>query len=91
MDVSIFLTFICEQPTHSGLGYVMSALRFGSILDRPICLTTREETIGAVLQEAETVTCVVEASPDPLQFSWTFADSRTVYTSPKVNLFITNH
>ncbi|XP_039764027.1 uncharacterized protein LOC120636557 [Pararge aegeria] len=50
---------------------------------RPICLTTREETVGAIVQEAETVTCTVEASPDPLQFSWTFADSRTLYTSVK--------
>ncbi|XP_050360826.1 uncharacterized protein LOC126780399 [Nymphalis io] len=50
---------------------------------RPICLTTREETVGAVLHETETVTCVVEASPKPLQFSWTFADSRTLYTSVK--------
>ncbi|CAG5003373.1 unnamed protein product [Parnassius apollo] len=50
---------------------------------RPLCLTSREETIGAVHQEAETVTCVVEASPEPLQFSWTFADSRTLYTSVK--------
>ncbi|KAM3968480.1 cell adhesion molecule DSCAML1 [Aphomia sociella] len=50
---------------------------------RPICLTTREETIGAVQREAETVTCVVDASPEPLQFSWTFADSRTLYTSVK--------
>nr|XP_026500279.1 uncharacterized protein LOC113403871 [Vanessa tameamea] len=50
---------------------------------RPICLTNREETVGAVLHETETVTCVVEASPKPLQFSWTFADSRTLYTSVK--------
>ncbi|XP_049885268.1 hemicentin-2-like [Pectinophora gossypiella] len=50
---------------------------------RPICLTNREETIGAVQRDAETVTCVVEASPEPLQFSWTFADSRTLYTSVK--------
>ncbi|XP_075991017.1 uncharacterized protein LOC142986413 isoform X2 [Anticarsia gemmatalis] len=48
---------------------------------RPICLTNREETIGAVTREAETVTCVVEATPEPLQFSWTFADSKTLYTS----------
>ncbi|CAH2103669.1 unnamed protein product [Euphydryas editha] len=50
---------------------------------RPICLTNREETVGAVLHETETVTCVVEASPKPLQFSWTFSDSRTLYTSVK--------
>ncbi|XP_059055343.1 carcinoembryonic antigen-related cell adhesion molecule 5-like [Achroia grisella] len=50
---------------------------------RPICLTRREETIGAMPRNAETVTCVVEASPEPLQFSWTFADSRTLYTSIK--------
>ncbi|CAH0577829.1 unnamed protein product [Chrysodeixis includens] len=48
---------------------------------RPICLSSREETIGAVTREAETLTCVVEASPEPLQFSWTFADSKTLYTS----------
>ncbi|KAG6444653.1 hypothetical protein O3G_MSEX003492 [Manduca sexta] len=34
-------------------------------------------------REAETITCVVEGSPEPLQFSWTFADSRTLYTSVK--------
>ncbi|XP_050684032.1 uncharacterized protein LOC126978947 [Leptidea sinapis] len=50
---------------------------------RPLCITSREETIGVVDNEAETVTCVVEAAPDPLQFSWTFADSRTLYTSVK--------
>ncbi|XP_013183567.1 uncharacterized protein LOC106129522 [Amyelois transitella] len=50
---------------------------------RPICLTTREETVGAIEREAETLTCVVDASPEPLQFSWTFADSRTLYTSVK--------
>ncbi|VVC86136.1 unnamed protein product [Leptidea sinapis] len=52
-------------------------------VDRPLCITSREETIGVVDNEAETVTCVVEAAPDPLQFSWTFADSRTLYTSVK--------
>lgn len=56
--------------------------------DRPICLTNREETVGAVLHETETVTCVVEASPKPLQFSWTFSDSRTLYTSVKVSIYI---
>ncbi|XP_047525061.1 uncharacterized protein LOC125062876 [Pieris napi] len=50
---------------------------------RPLCISTREETIGAVEREAETLVCVVEASPEPLQFSWTFADSRTLYTSVK--------
>ncbi|XP_053624056.1 uncharacterized protein LOC128682985 isoform X2 [Plodia interpunctella] len=50
---------------------------------RPICLTRREETLGVVQREAETVTCVVDAAPEPLQFSWTFADSRTLYTSVK--------
>ncbi|XP_072930848.1 neural cell adhesion molecule 1-like isoform X1 [Epargyreus clarus] len=50
---------------------------------RPLCITTREETVGAVAGESETVTCVVEAAPAPLQFSWTFADSRTLYTSVK--------
>ncbi|CAH2035741.1 unnamed protein product, partial [Iphiclides podalirius] len=50
---------------------------------RPVCLTSREETIGAVQREAETLTCVVEASPEPLQFSWTFDDSRSLYTSVK--------
>ncbi|XP_063634530.1 hemicentin-2-like [Cydia splendana] len=50
---------------------------------RPVCLSSGEETIGAVPGEAETVTCVVEAAPEPLQFSWTFADSRTLYTSVK--------
>ncbi|XP_026762633.3 hemicentin-1-like [Galleria mellonella] len=48
---------------------------------RPICLTTREETVGIMPREAETVTCVVDASPEPLQFSWTFSDSRTLYTT----------
>ncbi|KAI8431170.1 hypothetical protein MSG28_001209 [Choristoneura fumiferana] len=51
---------------------------------RPICLSPGEEVVGAVQREAETVSCVVEASPEPLQFSWTFADSRTLYTSVKV-------
>ncbi|XP_073956693.1 hemicentin-1-like [Choristoneura fumiferana] len=50
---------------------------------RPICLSPGEEVVGAVQREAETVSCVVEASPEPLQFSWTFADSRTLYTSVK--------
>ncbi|KAJ0184023.1 hypothetical protein K1T71_000446 [Dendrolimus kikuchii] len=50
---------------------------------RPMCLTTKEETIGAMPQEAETVSCIVEASPEPFQFSWTFANSRTLYTSVK--------
>ncbi|KAJ2954077.1 hypothetical protein O0L34_g2292 [Tuta absoluta] len=48
---------------------------------RPICITTREETVGAVTRDSETISCTVEASPEPLQFSWTFADSRTLYTS----------
>ncbi|XP_041986455.1 uncharacterized protein LOC121738461 [Aricia agestis] len=50
---------------------------------RPLCLSPREETIGAILDETETISCVVEASPPPLQFSWTFADSRILYTSVK--------
>ncbi|CAG4942848.1 unnamed protein product [Colias eurytheme] len=50
---------------------------------RPLCISSKEETIGAVEREAETATCVVDASPEPLQFSWTFADSRTLYTSVK--------
>nr|XP_032527562.1 uncharacterized protein LOC116777888 [Danaus plexippus plexippus] len=50
---------------------------------RPLCLNNREETVGALVQDAETVSCVVEASPEPLQFSWTFADSRVLYTSVK--------
>ncbi|KPJ09089.1 Nephrin [Papilio machaon] len=50
---------------------------------RPLCLTSREETVGAVQREAETLTCIVEASPEPIQFSWTFADSKTLYTSVK--------
>ncbi|PZC74615.1 hypothetical protein B5X24_HaOG207406 [Helicoverpa armigera] len=47
---------------------------------RPVCQMGREERIGAVVREAETVTCIVDASPEPMQFSWTFADSTTLYT-----------
>ncbi|XP_013147426.1 PREDICTED: neural cell adhesion molecule 1-B-like [Papilio polytes] len=50
---------------------------------RPLCLTSREETVGAIQRQAETLTCVVEASPEPLQFSWTFTDSKILYTSVK--------
>ncbi|XP_068621869.1 nephrin-like [Battus philenor] len=50
---------------------------------RPLCLSSRDEKVGAIQREAETLTCVVEASPEPLQFSWTFADSRSLYTSVK--------
>nr|XP_037869560.1 synaptogenesis protein syg-2 [Bombyx mori] len=50
---------------------------------RPFCLSNRQDDVGAVHGEAETVTCVVEASPEPMQFSWTFADSKTLYTSVK--------
>uniref|UniRef100_A0A2A4K4V5 Ig-like domain-containing protein n=1 Tax=Heliothis virescens TaxID=7102 RepID=A0A2A4K4V5_HELVI len=48
---------------------------------RPVCQMGREEKIGAVVKEAEKVTCTVDASPEPLQFSWTFADSTTLYTT----------
>ncbi|KAH9632126.1 hypothetical protein HF086_002633 [Spodoptera exigua] len=48
---------------------------------RPTCQTGRVERVGAVLREAETVHCIVDASPEPLQFTWTFEDSKTLYTS----------
>ncbi|KAJ8736842.1 hypothetical protein PYW07_000113 [Mythimna separata] len=48
---------------------------------RPTCQIGREEMIGAVVREAETVKCVVDAYPEPKQFTWTFPDSKTLYTS----------
>ncbi|XP_022832937.1 hemicentin-2-like [Spodoptera litura] len=48
---------------------------------RPTCQTGRVERVGAVVREAETVHCIVDASPEPLQFTWTFEDSKTLYTS----------
>lgn len=38
-------------------------------------------------RQAETVSCVVEAVPEPLQVSWTFASTRTLYTSVQVSCF----
>ncbi|CAB3248479.1 unnamed protein product [Arctia plantaginis] len=77
-----------HKELHDG-NYTVSSLTLApslrdskhELVYRPTCLTTREETIGAVRREAETVTCMVDASPEPLQFSWTFADSKTLYTS----------
>ncbi|KAJ8737952.1 hypothetical protein PYW08_000547 [Mythimna loreyi] len=48
---------------------------------RPTCQMGRGEVVGAVVREAETVKCVVDSYPEPLQFTWTFADSKTLYTS----------
>ncbi|XP_035437189.2 uncharacterized protein LOC118267376 [Spodoptera frugiperda] len=48
---------------------------------RPTCQTGRVERVGVVEREAETVHCIVDASPEPLQFTWTFEDSKTLYTS----------
>ncbi|KAF9797290.1 hypothetical protein SFRURICE_006272, partial [Spodoptera frugiperda] len=48
---------------------------------RPTCQIGRVERVGVVEREAETVHCIVDASPEPLQFTWTFEDSKTLYTS----------
>ncbi|CAG9136950.1 unnamed protein product, partial [Plutella xylostella] len=50
---------------------------------RPVCLTTRAQVVGVAARQAETLTCVVEASPEPLSVSWTFENTRTLYTSVK--------
>lgn len=47
---------------------------------RPVCVPGGEDTVGAVPQQAESLSCAVDASPEPLQFAWTFADSSTLYT-----------
>ncbi|KAF9791506.1 hypothetical protein SFRURICE_010980 [Spodoptera frugiperda] len=47
----------------------------------PECETKRVVTVGIVNNEIETVTCTVSASPEPVQFVWTFADGRSVITT----------
>ncbi|CAG9781764.1 unnamed protein product [Diatraea saccharalis] len=48
---------------------------------RPRCLFTKQQTVGIVNGEAETIMCLVESAPAPVQFSWVFPDSRILYTS----------
>ncbi|CAH2985192.1 unnamed protein product [Chilo suppressalis] len=48
---------------------------------RPRCTFTKEQTVGIVNGEAETIMCLVESAPAPVQFTWVFPDSRILYTS----------
>lgn len=73
------LSYVCK------VDHVCDLLVFKFFSVRPHCLNDQEGVIGYVNGQTEGVTCIVEAYPEPVQFSWTFANTKTLYTSVKVS------